>query len=177
MPVAATHYDMLNGYGQAHTGTYNYWDKAYTGSGNTSLEFAPLSGGLGDLTDGVIATQRWDLVENLEGTGPYVGWFAMDPVITFHFAGVHSFSQVTVWHDDGASEVIMANTANISIGGLCVYLNQIITLGKRLEIRIDNFFEGSPLTCVGHVVRCKEDPAQTSPRQKFYEVGVEFKLR
>ncbi len=69
----------------------------------------------------------------------------------------------------------MANTANISIGGLCVYLNQVIALGKRLEIRIDNFFEGSPLTCVGQVVRCKEDPAQTSPRQKFYEVGVEFK--
>lgn len=120
VPVAATHYDMLNGYGQAHTGTYNYWDKAYTGSGNTSLDFAPLSGGLGDLTDGVIATQRWDLVENLEGTGPYVGWFAMDPVITFHFAGVHSFSQVTVWHDDanGHGNVATPMAFEVTAGGL-----------------------------------------------------------
>jgi hypothetical protein len=90
------------------------------------------------------------------------------------FARANYPCSITVWHDDGASEVIMANTANISVGGLCVFLNQPIASGKRLEIKLDNFFEGNPLKCTGRVVRCKEDPAQTSPRQKFYEIGVEF---
>ena len=98
--VAPSAYDLPNGYGTAHDGSFNYWDKAYSGSGDTTQDFAPLSGGLGDLSDGVVATQRWDQVENLAGTGPYVGWSAMDPVITFHFAQVHTFSQVVVWHDD-----------------------------------------------------------------------------
>lgn len=120
LPVAASHYDMLNGYGQANGGSFNYWDKAYTGSGNTSLDFAPLSGGLGDLTDGVVATQRWDAVENLEGTGPYVGWININPVITFHFAGVQSFSQVLVWHDDadGYGNVATPTAFEVTVGGL-----------------------------------------------------------
>jgi hypothetical protein len=98
--VLPTSYDMPNGYGQASGGSFNYWDRAYTGSGNTQLDFAPLSGGLGDLTDGVIATERWDMVENVAGTGPYVGWLSLDPVITFHFASALQFTEVTVWHDD-----------------------------------------------------------------------------
>jgi len=68
----------------------------------------------------------------------------------------------------------MANTANLSVGGLCVYLNRSITVGKKLEIKIDNFFEGGPLKCIGRVVRCQEDAKFKDPRQKFYEIGVEF---
>lgn len=117
--VAPTSYDMPNGYGRAHDGSFNYWDKAYTGSGNTSLDFAPLSGGLGDLTDGVVATDRWDRVENLEGTGPYVGWSLMDPVITFHFATTHTFGQVVVWHDDanGYGNVATPQAFTVTVGG------------------------------------------------------------
>ncbi|GCL62445.1 hypothetical protein AQPW35_15260 [Rubrivivax pictus] len=116
--VTPTAYDMPNGYGQANLGSFNYWDKAYTGSGDTSLDFAPLSGGLGDLTDGVIATGRWDAVENLEGTGPYVGWAGIDPVITFHFAQSHSFSQVTIWHDDanGHGNVATPMAFTVTVG-------------------------------------------------------------
>lgn len=98
--VMPTSYDMPNGHGLVSGGIYNYWDRAYTGSGNTQLDGDMLSGGLGDLTDGVIATQSWEVVENLEGTGPYVGWVFLDPVITFHFADVVQFGQITVWHDD-----------------------------------------------------------------------------
>lgn len=117
--VAPTSYDMPNGYGRAHDGSFNYWDKAYTGSGDTSLDFAPLSGGLGDLTDGVVATDRWDRVENLAGTGPYVGWSLMDPVITFHFAQTHTFSQVVVWHDDanGYGNVATPQAFTVTVGG------------------------------------------------------------
>lgn len=116
--VAPTAYDMPNGYGRANNGSFNYWDLAYTGSGSTTTDFAPLSGGLGDLTDGVIATERWDLVENLEGTGPYVGWSAIDPVITFHFAQAHAFSQVTIWHDDadGYGNVATPMAFTVTVG-------------------------------------------------------------
>ena len=98
--VAPTSYDMPNGHGLVSGGIYNYWDLAYSGSGNTQLDGDMLSGGLGDLTDGVIATESWEVVENVEGTGPYVGWVFLDPVITFHFADVVPFAQLTVWHDD-----------------------------------------------------------------------------
>ncbi len=93
-PVAPLSYDMLNGDGQAHGGSYNYWDKFYTGTGNTTTDQAPLSGGLGDLTDGVIATQSWNFVENVDGTGPYVGWVYLDPTITFHFDGTVTINTV-----------------------------------------------------------------------------------
>jgi c-di-GMP-binding flagellar brake protein YcgR len=83
---------------------------------------------------------------------------------------------ITIWHDDGSSEVIMANTANISAGGLCVYLNRSIGVEKRLSVRIDNFFEGNPLKCAGRVVRCQEDQKQKDLRQTFYEIGVEFDM-
>lgn len=116
--VAPVAYDMPNGYGRAHDGSFNYWDKAYTGSGSTTTDFAPLAGGLGDLTDGVIATQRWDLVENLDGTGPYVGWAGIDPVITFHFAQAHTFGQVVVWHDDadGYGNVATPAAFTVTVG-------------------------------------------------------------
>jgi hypothetical protein len=117
--VLPTSYDMPNGYGQANGGSYNYWDLAYNGSGNTQLDFDPLSGGLGDLTDGVIATERWDMVENVAGTGPYVGWVSMDPVITFHFADVVQFGQVTIWHDDanGFGNVSTPQGFVVTVGG------------------------------------------------------------
>jgi c-di-GMP-binding flagellar brake protein YcgR len=96
------------------------------------------------------------------------------PVDRRKFARVNYPCSVTVWHEDGAIEVILANTANISAGGLFMYLNRSISVGKKIEIKIDNFFEGSPLKCLGRVVRCQEEKNNKDPRQKFYEIGVEF---
>lgn len=67
-------YDMPNGSGQASGGTFNYWDKAYSGLGDTTADGAPLSDGWGDLSDGVVATDIWFNVESVAGDGPYVGW-------------------------------------------------------------------------------------------------------
>jgi len=36
----ATSYDTPNGDGQAHSGSFNYWDKAYTGAGMTTVDGA-----------------------------------------------------------------------------------------------------------------------------------------
>ena len=93
-------YDMPNGYGQATGGSYNYWDLKYNGSGNTMTDMAPLSGGVGDLTDGVISSDFWYNVENDAGTGPYVAWVAIDPTITFRFDGVSSYETIRVHFDD-----------------------------------------------------------------------------
>ena len=47
--VNATSYSMFNGDGQAHGGSFNYWDHAYNGSGSTSTDHAALTGGTGGL--------------------------------------------------------------------------------------------------------------------------------
>jgi hypothetical protein len=89
--VVPTSYDMLNG----ETGTYTYWDDSYNGSGSTTTSGDLLTGGLGDLTDGVIATQNW-----FNTPGPYVGWYANTPTITFNFAGEVQIDSIILHLDD-----------------------------------------------------------------------------
>jgi hypothetical protein len=91
---------MPNGNGVASGGSFNYWDLDYTGSGSTNVDNAPLSGGLGDLTDGYVETQNWNLVENGAGTGPYVGWRALNPLILFTFGLTVNIDTVTIHADD-----------------------------------------------------------------------------
>lgn len=98
--INVSSYNMLNGDGQASGGSYNYWDKSYSGIGAVTTDHSALSGGKGDLTDGVIATQNWFNVENGAGTGPYVGWLSYNPTIDFFFASLVSFTSVTFHFDD-----------------------------------------------------------------------------
>ena len=102
-PLTVTSYSMPNGDGQASGGSYNYWDVAYTGAGSTTTDGAALSGGVGDLTDGVVATDFWYNTENGAGTGPYVGWYrpaTPDPTITFNFAGPVTINGIRVHIDN-----------------------------------------------------------------------------
>lgn len=89
--VTPTSYDMVNG----GSGGYTYHDETYNGTGNTSVDYAQLSGGTGDLTDGVIAGNNWP-IDNLK----YVGWRNTNPSITFNFAQSYAFNSVTVYFDD-----------------------------------------------------------------------------
>jgi hypothetical protein len=96
-----TSYDMPNG----DTGSWNYWDTAYTGSGNSHADGSFLSGGLGFLTDGVVASQNWLFYGAQYPNGPYVGWYAggangLDPTIQFHFAGTVDITSVTIYSDN-----------------------------------------------------------------------------
>lgn len=134
-PVYPVSYDMPNGDGTASGGSYNYWDKEYTGAGSTTTDSAPLSGGLGNLTDGVIATDNWHMVENGFGTGPYVGWINRDPTITFNFAGPVYIDDITLHLDD----------AN-GFGG--------VSLPSAIVYRVDG---GAPMTSV------VTDPATLTP--------------
>lgn len=118
--LSPTHYDMPNGDGQANGGTYNYWDAAYTGSGSATTDGAALSGGLGKLTDGVVATQPWYLVSNTLGSGPYVAWLApktANPTITFHFAATPKVTDIRVQLDNSGVGGVFAPT-NILIDGV-----------------------------------------------------------
>jgi len=102
-PLVVSSYDMRNGDGNAHGGSYNYWDANYNGSGNATqdgLSGSTLSGGTGALTDGVIATDPWYLVSNQAGTGQYVGWVTMSPTITFHFASNVTINDIELHVDN-----------------------------------------------------------------------------
>ena len=65
--VTPDSYDMLNG----NTGSFQYWDQIYNGAGCVTCDNAALSGGRGDLTDGVIAANNWNIDEAPAGNGPY----------------------------------------------------------------------------------------------------------
>jgi len=94
MQITPDSYDMLNG----GTATYHYWDDTYNGSGSTTTNYTKLSGGLGDLTDGVIATTHY-FQSATPSPGPYVGW-ALSPTITFNFGDVYKFSSLTLFLDN-----------------------------------------------------------------------------
>jgi hypothetical protein len=113
LPVSS--YDMQNGDGTAQFGSFNYWDGTYNGSGNKTTSHAPLTGGTGALTDGTIATQRFDFVSNSAGTGQYVGWKYFDPTITFHFPTLALVYTINLYVDGshvglvGAPQTITVN--------------------------------------------------------------------
>lgn len=150
--VFATSYDTPNGDGNNTGGSFNYWDLAYNGSGSTTTDGAALSGGLGDLTDGVIATDNWFNVENIGGTGPFVGWNSantLNPLLTFNFAGNPSIGRIKFYFDDSAAggvfapDAIWINGVNTSytpppIGGsplLTVDLNGLNLAGNQNTIQ------------------------------------------
>lgn len=114
-------YDMNNGHGQASSGSFNYWDRAYSGAGSTITDNALLSGGKGDLTDGLITAGNWYDVENSAGTGPYVGWrssvLPAGPEITFHFASSVSISAIRIHADDSAGVGGVSLPSSVSFNG------------------------------------------------------------
>lgn len=103
-------YDLLNG----ETGSYTYFDDAYNGLGDNSVPLAPLSDGLGDLTNGVIATQHWN-----QNNWPYIGWHTIEPTITFHFAEPINLAAVTIHVDDsgGGGGVVPPSDVVLTMGG------------------------------------------------------------
>lgn len=107
VPIA---YDMLNG----EAGLYTYYDDDYDGEGDNDVPLAPLSGGLGDLTNGVIATEHWNY-----DPVPYVAWKLIEPTITFHFADPSDVSVVTIYVEDSSSSstVVAPSSVSISMSG------------------------------------------------------------
>jgi hypothetical protein len=99
--VFSTGYDMPNG----STGSFVYHDRSYP-SPNNAINGAFLSGGSGDLTNGVVAPNFWFNVENGAGTGPYVGWLNSNTPalqIQFLFNGAPTIDRIRIHIDNSLS--------------------------------------------------------------------------
>ena len=114
-------YTMVNGQGQASCNCYNYWDKKYNGpDAQATTDGALLTGGVGDLTDGLVASNTWDQVEDYSGEGPYVGWFynfTPNPTVTFNFSNVSSIDTIRI-HLDNSIYGGVEGPAGILIDGV-----------------------------------------------------------
>lgn len=104
--VVPTSYSLNNG----TVGAFSYFDDLYTGTGCKTCSGAALSGGLGDLTDGVLGTTNWN-VNNL----PWVGW-SSSQTLTFNFVPATSISSVAFRLDDSNFGGV-APPASVTIGG------------------------------------------------------------
>jgi len=113
--IQPAYYNMLNG----ETGSYEYWDESYTGSGNPLATGSSLTGGLGDLTNGIIATNNWGVDEATAGPGPYVGWNSITPVITFYFNNIVSIDKIRVHadHSNGNGGVSLPGSIRVQSTG------------------------------------------------------------
>lgn len=111
--VVPESYSMLNG----GTGSYNYWDDTYSGTGSRTTNYSSLSGGTGDLTDGIIAPATWNITEAPVGPGPYVGWLGLNPVISFFFDQVHVFNSLTIYYDNSGVGGV-ARPGSIQVAGM-----------------------------------------------------------
>ncbi len=120
-PLTVTSYDMPNGDGTLHGGTYNYWDGTYDGNGSPTVDGSFLSGGTGALTDGFITTQPWAYVSNSSGTGPYVGWLDTSPTIVFHFADTVTVHGIRLYFDNSNNGGVTAPSGFVLDG--TTYLN------------------------------------------------------
>lgn len=111
-PINPTVYSMLNG----ESGLYSYWDTAYPDPDNTS-NLGLLTGGLGELTDGIKSPDSWFPSPN--NPGPWVAWQTIDPSLTFSFAQSNSFNSITVHVDDpdGDGGVNLPAELRVTIGG------------------------------------------------------------
>lgn len=102
-------YEMPNG----DTGQFVYWDETYS-NGPVTADNQYLSGGKGQLTDGVIAPTNWN------GTPyPYVGWgYNRNPEIKFHLDQTYTIFRVRVHLDDSNGYGAVSPPPSITIGAV-----------------------------------------------------------
>ncbi len=96
--VFPVEYAMPNGQTSTGGSAIDFLDDGYPGCPCSPTD--PLSGGTGELTDGVIARQNYQNVEVDQVFGPYVGWRSFDPVITFTFGEPVNLERILVHVDD-----------------------------------------------------------------------------
>lgn len=113
--IPVTTYSMNNGDGIDQLGTFNYLDHSYTGTtpaANSTTPNAPLSGGTGILTNGVIPTVNWS-----EAPTEYVGWKYQDPVLTFNLTPGQTVNALNVYVALSTQGLVGAPSLSISIDG------------------------------------------------------------
>ena len=77
-------------------------------------------------------------------------------------------------HTSGETDVLLAHTENIGIGGVCVTLKKALKMFSSIELELDLMDFGEHLKCRGKVVWSirRKDDAQKKPL--FYDTGIEF---
>jgi hypothetical protein len=129
-PLVASAYSMRNG----EVGDFTYLDDLYTGDGGATA-LSQLTGGVGDLTDGVVAAQSWR-----SEPGPYVGWGSTDPVVAFHFCGPVQVEAVSVYVDAPVGDdgnVRAPSEVHLLMGGETVVHPVSVPAEGPVEIRLD----------------------------------------
>ncbi|MDQ7056940.1 MAG: DUF5011 domain-containing protein [Ghiorsea sp.] len=105
-------YAMSNG-----GGNNVYIDNAYTPGGSATAGVA-LSGGLGDLTDGLVPTISGPVAPDTTTYIPYVGW-NFNPTITFTFATTETIDRLRVLVDNwGGLGIVQPQQVDIIMGGI-----------------------------------------------------------
>jgi hypothetical protein len=136
--VTVAKYEMNNGNGTASLGTYNYLDGAYVGTSpaaNATTEAAPLTGGTGILSNGIIPTTDYTLVPT-----QYVGWKYTDPTLNFFLKPGSQVSQITLYFANPIQQV------NSLAGGLVGVPGQInLTIGGVAQSLLPTFSALSPV--------------------------------
>lgn len=111
-----------------------YYDNAYSGTSAAGY----LSGGRGDLTDGVTTAS---VVAGYGAWAPYVLWDGISPVVTFDFGSVHTLtSMLTYFKFYGSAAVYMPGSMGLrfSDDGLNYGATQLRTLSDAERTGSDN---------------------------------------
>lgn len=86
VPIAS--YDMVNG----RSGFNRYIDETYNGAGNPFVDSSLLSGGTGQLTDGILGTDN--ILDN--NSFDWLGWLEVQPSIRFDLGQIVQLDQLSV---------------------------------------------------------------------------------
>jgi hypothetical protein len=116
-------YDVQNG----NTGAFTYQDDSYAGQGDRTVDGAYLTGGLGQLSDGIVSS-LWSWSSQADAA-PWIGWQYTDPDVRFVFdeekfvdtinlhtlanrqAGIDVWDSVAVSLDGGAPTLFPLNAS------------------------------------------------------------------
>ncbi len=133
-PVAPLSYDMPNGGGTAHGGGWNFWDEPYDGDGDNNVDGAYLSGGLGQLTDGVLGVDNWQVDLGNGIAYEWVGWWQnFEPTLTFDFGAPVDFSTIEIHvNNSGYGAVGMFHHAQLA------FSNDGVDFGDGLTFTADS---------------------------------------
>ena len=165
--IYSSSYDMFNG-GSSSLET-SLMDDTYAGAGatgNRTVPYSPLAGGLGDLTNGLIAPGNWDAYPL-----PFVGWrdyIVPSPAITFHFAGSVNIDDVKIHINKGYSP----SSVQFAMGGN----SQTIAVNMGISGAANDWVDFPNLGLTGNtlVVTLNDRPADFIARDWILISEVEF---
>lgn len=116
--ISPASYDLTNG----QTGAFSYLDGTYAPSDSSDVPLYPLTGGKGELTDGVAPATPWQ-----ETPGPYVGWLTIDPSIRFHFDQLTQVNSVTLFLSDTLGSGGVNAPTSVTVANETTSVTQAIT--------------------------------------------------